>query len=169
MSFAEDPESVRKFLKKANARLYKQMLQPGALLPHLTIGKTIAYVLAMFIHGVTLLILWVAVSNLILGIIAIGEQNSGAAMVELFVGGLALLAAFALRPRLGRIPKGALERDKFPAIYGRADRIAGFLKAKPVDKILISFEYNASYNEASFPRHRIMVLGLPLLAVLTPS
>ncbi|MET8627515.1 M48 family metallopeptidase [Kitasatospora sp. NPDC004669] len=73
-----------------------------------------------------------------------------------------------LRPRLGRMPRGesVVDRDRAPALYGLADRVAAEVGAEPVDTILVDECFNASYGLLGFRRRSVLTLGLPLWEAL---
>lgn len=89
-------------------------------------------------------------------------------VVQRCTGAVVLVIAVALRPRLGRVPKGenVLDRAGAPALYGLADEVAAEVGARPVDVIQITDEFNASYGLVGLRRRSVLRIGLPLWEVL---
>ncbi|MFF2076260.1 M48 family metalloprotease [Kitasatospora sp. NPDC058162] len=89
-------------------------------------------------------------------------------VVQRCIGAVVLVIAVALRPRLGRVPKGenVLDRAGAPALYGLADKVAAEVGARPVDVIRITDEFNASYGLVGLRRRSVLRIGLPLWEVL---
>jgi Zn-dependent protease with chaperone function len=110
-----------------------------------------------------------------------------AVVAGLFLGGLALIVLpfpniFAIVfgvlmigtaciafPRFAKVPPGVVDRARFPALYGLADRVAARLGARPIDGIAINNVFNASYARCGVRGRRIMTLGLPLMSILEPD
>jgi Zn-dependent protease with chaperone function len=89
-----------------------------------------------------------------------------------FVLSLLLLAvAFLIRPRFGRMPKGALllTRTDAPELYRLLDRVADEVGARRVDVIAIDRFFNASYAAVGLRRRRVVTIGLPLWNALSPE
>jgi heat shock protein HtpX len=75
-----------------------------------------------------------------------------------------------MRPRLGKAPEeGRVSRDEAPTLYGLADTVADALGVGRVDVIAIDHEFNASWSIVGLRRTRVLTLGLPLLAMLSPE
>ena len=78
--------------------------------------------------------------------------------------------AYLMRPRLGKVPDdGLLAREDAPALYKLADDVADALNVPHVDVIVIDGEFNASWAILGLRRRRVLTLGLPALAMLTPQ
>ncbi len=75
-------------------------------------------------------------------------------------------AAFVARPRPTPVPAGLIDRDRFPALFGLADRVADELHAHRVDGIRITNDFNASFGRYGWRGRRIISLGFPLITVL---
>jgi Zn-dependent protease with chaperone function len=166
MATLDSSRNSRSYLQKRNQKLYEQMRQPGALKPRLTVSKILAFALALVIHGVTVYFVWSFLWNLANGFFSIASSTRGMAVLYFGAAIVAFLAAWFLRPRLGRLPENVLDRDKFPAIYALADEVAQKLHAKPIDGIQITLDFNASYARLGLRQKTLLTLGLPLLAVL---
>ncbi|MER5637159.1 M48 family metallopeptidase [Kitasatospora sp. NPDC002227] len=84
--------------------------------------------------------------------------------------GLAVLAV-GTRPSLGRAPERGtvLARDKAPALYGLADRVAQVLGAQPVHLIRTNGRFNASFGRVGLRRRSVLTIGIPLWQALTPQ
>ena len=83
-----------------------------------------------------------------------------------YVYGLPLVGlGWALLPRRGRVPKGALGRADAPASFALIDRIGDAIGAPRVDYLVPSPEINAyamDVRRLGRPRVRVLGLGLPL-------
>src|SRR5262245_20961627 len=89
-------------------------------------------------------------------------------------GGLLLAFAVMFRPRIGSARKvlkevDVLAEDQAPELFRLVRRIAEVVGAPMPHKIAIDARFNASAGTMGPTRRRIMVLGLPLLAVLRPQ
>jgi Zn-dependent protease with chaperone function len=81
-----------------------------------------------------------------------------------------VLTAFAIAPRLGRLPKKKGDvrlREDAPALFGLLDRIGAEMDARPVDAVVVSPVFNASYGAVGLRRRRVLEVGLPLWDVLS--
>lgn len=86
-------------------------------------------------------------------------------MVAIVLGGTAWL----MRPRLGRVPRENLvSREDATELYSLVDDVAAALGTTRVDVIVVSADYNASWEVVGLRRRRVLTLGLPLLAALGP-
>jgi Zn-dependent protease with chaperone function len=88
----------------------------------------------------------------------------------------ALLIAFAVvfRPRLGSVRKeleraDELSEEKAPNLFRLVRRTAEAIGAPMPRTIAITHTYNSRAGSIGLRRHRMLVLGLPMLAVLRPQ
>jgi Zn-dependent protease with chaperone function len=117
-------------------------------------ARVVSYLLALCVHACTLglfgLACWLVWTrpNIVTVIIAVV---------------LALVALF-VAPRLGRIrDRGDVRRRAdAPALFGLLDRVGSEVGARPVDAVVVSGAFNASYGTAGLRRRRVLELGLPL-------
>jgi Zn-dependent protease with chaperone function len=87
----------------------------------------------------------------------------------LLVGGVMIAAGVLMRPRAGGVPEGEpVERAEAPALWQLVDDVAAALDTPPPDRIVVEPEFNAHWSRAGIRRTRVLGLGLPLLAVLSP-
>ncbi|MBV1854899.1 M48 family metalloprotease [Catellatospora tritici] len=79
-----------------------------------------------------------------------------------------LLLAYALRPRLGRLPEDSplLTRQAAPTLYALVDRVAAAVGTRAPAVIAVSYDLNAGTAEVGLRRDRVLELGLPLWALL---
>lgn len=133
---------------------------PASLKSRWTLGKAFTYTLAAIINGVPFLFLgagiWVIAAN-------------WPAFWAFFWGGLLILVAYALRPRRNPMPKDLLGRADAPNLYALVDEVAMALGAPKVHALVVSPEFNASFQRAGFLRRPIVTIGLPLWAILDPQ
>jgi Zn-dependent protease with chaperone function len=92
---------------------------------------------------------------------------NGPGFIGLIGGALLIGIAIVLRPRPGRMPP-ALRREEAPGLFGVPDAIAASLGVRPADRIAITGEFGAAVEEVGLRRQRVLYLGLPLMATLTP-
>lgn len=121
--------------------------------------------------------LLLAASVLLLGAIA-GIVGLGAWIVyttwlslATVFGVLLLLLGYVLRPRLGRLDPDAdrLEPGSAPALFALLGRVADATGAPMPDVVLVDSRLNASASAVGLRRTKVLTIGLPLWAVLTPQ
>lgn len=141
-------------------RLYADVAAAPDVRPGRDGDRVLATALATVVHGVTLALLVLAVWMLVVG-----------PLVLRLLGGVCLLVAVVLRPRLGKAPDDdwQVSRDQAPRLHGLVDRITAELGAPAVDMLRVTPEFNASYGVAGLRRRRILTLGLALWEVLEPQ
>ncbi len=60
-----------------------------------------------------------------------------------------------------------LTRDISPNLFKAIDKITDKLKAKKVERVVITEDFNASYTEFEIKRMPVLTIGLPLFTILT--
>jgi Zn-dependent protease with chaperone function len=142
--------------------LFAEIKQERSLKPHWTIARATAWLLALSVHSLTLALFF-------LGLIFM--LNNRGDCLSLFGGITCLGLAWMLRPHPTKLPGNLViaPREKSPAIYRHVDQIAAALHAPRVDGIVISADFNAAYLTTGWRRKRIIMLGLPLLSILSPQ
>jgi len=141
-------------------RLYEDVARSPARRTGWNVARAASYVLALAVHAFTLglvvLALWlvVAVPDFLTIVLAM----------------VALLVAFAIRPRFGNLRKTSevLHRDDAPALFALLDRVAAEVGAKPVHAVVPTGDFNAGYAGVGIRRRRVLILGLPLWEALSP-
>ncbi|WP_055526582.1 M48 family metalloprotease [Streptomyces graminilatus] len=123
----------------------------------------LAYAIALLIHGVTA-VLFVA------GVWCLVSGWGGFLMLP---GAFLLLLGWALRPRLGRLPKEeatgvVLRRSDAPTLFALIDEVAKASGTRGVDAVAVNAETNASVRTYGL-RGRLLTLGLPLWESLSPE
>jgi Zn-dependent protease with chaperone function len=142
-------------------RLVERLLAADRLEPRLTPARVGAYAVATFVH---LLALALAVVGI--GLIVLAFPNAFAIVTGLIAVGI----AFLMRPRLGKPPEeDVLERPQAPTSYALADDVARSLAVAPMDAIVTTPEFNASWAVLGARRQRVLTIGLPLFAILEPQ
>ncbi len=97
---------------------------------------------------------------------------SGAASCLSLFGGLILIGlAWALRPRPIALPDEVriTPRQEAPQLYALVDQIAGALKARSIDGLIVDADFNAGLSLVGWKRKRILFVGLPLFFIAEPS
>jgi Zn-dependent protease with chaperone function len=160
---ASEEVDVTRAERDANAkgrRLFDELKRSPLRKPDLDGAGIAAFVIAIAIHAFTLAVFLAGAFILV---------TNFPGFFGFVVGGLLLVIAAIIRPRLGGIRSGTvlLPREAAPALYGLCDRVAGQLGAKSVDVIAFDARYNASHGQAGFARRRVLWVGLPLWNVLS--
>ena len=159
---ATSPSRLSRVAATAGRRLGDRMAEQLAqeeLAPRLTAPKVAAYAVAIAVHA------------FVLGLSALGIWLLVGAGLFLKIAGVLLLGlAYLMRPRLGSRPRDDLiERGDAATLYALVDEIAASLAADPVHRVVITADYNASWQVVGVRRERVLTLGLPLLSVLEPQ
>ncbi|WP_248928608.1 M48 family metallopeptidase [Paenibacillus hamazuiensis] len=142
-----------------NAAIFEQIRGEWQSGFRLTPSRLLAYSFAALWYG---LVCWVAYKTFM---IFYEIRTLGDLLAGLFFAGL----TFVLVPRVYRLKKPKLDRREYPALYRAADEAAAFLGAPPVDGIVINLSFNAAYTISGFRRKKLLIIGLPLFASLTPE
>jgi Zn-dependent protease with chaperone function len=89
----------------------------------------------------------------------------------MLIGLLLVFEGVAMRPRFGKLPKGAklASRERQPATFELLDRITDQLGAKRVDLIAVDARFNASTHQIGLRRRTLVTIGLPLWRALPPG
>ena len=87
-----------------------------------------------------------------------------------WIGGLCVVLAVLMRPRLGRAPKkDRVERADTPRLFACIDAVAKALETPTADIVVVDASFNASFSIVGLKRRRVLRLGLPLVTMLTPD
>ncbi|MGH9123111.1 MAG: M48 family metalloprotease [Acidimicrobiales bacterium] len=80
------------------------------------------------------------------------------------LGLLCLALAYAVRPRLGRIPKKAvvLTRESHPRTFELLDRLGHDVGGPAFDRVALTRDINAGTSRVGVRRTRVLYLGVPL-------
>lgn len=154
---------VRARLDRRSARLVEALYrevsgaEPGR--PGWDVARVASYLLALVVHACTLGLPVVA------GLLLWMDVNA----VTVIVAAVLVVLAFFAAPRFSRLPRqgGVRFRDDAPALFGLLDRVAAEVGARPVDVVVVSRAFNASYGTVGVRRRRVLELGLPLWDGLT--
>ncbi|GAA0416377.1 M48 family metallopeptidase [Streptomyces luteireticuli] len=151
----------RGLARRHGEQLLAEVMSGRALRPRRDASAVLAHAIALVVHGMT-------VALLVAGIWCLVAGWGGAGMV---LGPLFLVLAWALRPRLNRLPKDApvLRRADAPELYALVDEVARAVGTGGVDVIVIDTDVNASAATYGVRGRRLLVLGLPLWEALTPQ
>ena len=142
-------------------RLAQELKERDSLEPRPTAAKIAAFSIAAMIE-----LLAIGVVGAAFLLAALTFPNVFALVLAVAMLGFAWL----IRPRLGKAPtRGLVSRSEAPELYGLLDQVANALTTGPPDLVVIDEEVNASWSMVGIRRQRVLRLGLPLLAVLTPQ
>lgn len=147
---------------KAHQFQLRRLANARSLQPSMTVGKLLAFALAAIVHSLVL-IMFLEGCNLL---IRENWQNLPMSVV----GALLVGFAWAMRPRLGRVPTECIvDRSDCPALYGMVDQITQALGAKNIDVIYIESDFSAAFATVGLRRKNVLFLGIPLFSILTPE
>ncbi|ETK35972.1 M48 family metallopeptidase [Microbispora sp. ATCC PTA-5024] len=125
--------------------------------------RLLVYALAAAIHALTLALLGAAAV-----IFAAWPAN----LLGWLFSAVLVAVAVLMRPRTVRPPKGAeaVSRQEAPALFAAADRIADAVgTARPAVVYLDDHYYSCVQERVGLRRAPALLIGLPLLAVLSPE
>jgi hypothetical protein len=75
-----------------------------------------------------------------------------------------------MRPRLGAVPaEGLVTRGEAPTLYGLCDDVARAYGRPAVGYVVVDPGFGADSSAVGWRRRRMIVLGLPLMATLSPQ
>lgn len=159
---SEEPQSLLDRRINALGQIYGDWLlkrvsraTEAELRPRISMPTLFAMALSTVIFGITLLT----------GLAGLYLLISGWPHI---VGGVILLVvAWFLRPRMGSLPKDCIARSEFPNLFRMIDGIAAALSIKPIERVRISPEFNASMAEVGLSRTPVLTIGLLLWGSLT--
>ena len=143
--------------KTSSQLLFTQINQATAIEPSLTITKALAFLFAAAIHTLTILFAILGIRLLIWG-----WPN----FMAVIGGAICLGCAWVVRPRISKLPKDIVAREKCPALYQLVDRVAQALGTSSIDGIVLNWDFNAAFGQSGWRRRKILYLGIPLFAIL---
>ncbi|GLZ43684.1 M48 family metallopeptidase [Actinokineospora sp. NBRC 105648] len=150
------------FAEKISARLFTAVTAGPMTRPGRDAATWAAAAVAAVVHLFTL-------GLVVLAGLLLVNAKAGFPLIPI-VAAIALVGlAFLMRPRLGRLHRDAevVDRETAPELYGLADRVADALGARRVWRIVLSPQYNASYEQVGLRRRPVLTIGYPLWNVLT--
>ena len=141
--------------RRVGRRRLEQLKKAPTLKPRLTLAWLAALLIAAGVHLLTVLLVLAAIISFRAGLGGI------------VLGLILLLMAWILRPRLIKIDATPLDRARIPSLYALADDVSASIGAKPIDGLMLTEEYNASYTKAGLRQRRYVAIGAPMFAGLT--
>ena len=147
--------------KNQSKYIFEKVSNPDSLKPTWSLSKIIAYIVATFIHLITILFLAGGLWLVILG------TDFFLRAMDIVFGLFLLLIAYHLRPRFLKIKMPYAERGSFAALYNLSDQISAALNTKPVDGIIVTKDYNAAFSRIGLKREKVLFIGYPIWSVLT--
>lgn len=142
--------------QKSGDALFKKLINKPELLKKssISISKTLAFILASLVHGLTL--------TFFLGGIYVATLD-WFNFLAVFVGILLIAAAYALMPRFDSLPEeGVLTREEAPTLYKFVDEVATRMGTKTIDTICLSPDINASFSRYGIANKSLLTIGIPL-------
>ena len=138
--------------------LFKELKASNDFTPKWTTTKRLAFALATVVHLTTLV-------YLVLGIWFIVRFRPNFIMM---VWGLFCLGiAYAVFPRLGKLPTNITPREKIPTLYQLADKTSEALGIANVSGIVLNTQFSAAFEVVGWRRDSILYIGLPLFSILS--
>ena len=157
------PPSLRRRAYETAARRLGDRLEravSGQRPRTLTVTRVLLYLLAAFVHFVTVIFL-------ALGVLIIGRAVTGGGFATFVVGLLLLLVGWALRPRFDPPPDGVvISRDEAPALHQLVADVAAVVGTTPPSVIVATPQFEAAVGRLGPRQRRAMVLGMPLAEIL---
>jgi Zn-dependent protease with chaperone function len=144
--------------RREATRRMDRIRKAGGVKPRLTIGGLLLRIVSVVI----------VLSTPMLVVLGVWLILSVGGVVGWVLALASIVAAFALRPTLGSTD-GLLPRAGNEGLFALPDRIADELGTRPVDGIAVDGSFNASVGHAGWRGRRVLVLGLPLMAMLEPA
>jgi Zn-dependent protease with chaperone function len=144
---------------KAGLRLHDRVRRDGDVTARFDVPVVVSWVLAISIHlmtlGLAVFAVWLAV---------ISGFNPIAIVIDLVIG----LFLWTIRPRFLRWPDGEIlaTRTAMPELLALVDRVSAAVGGRPVDRVYIAPDYNASFSQYGWRRRSGLRIGLPLFAAL---
>lgn len=89
-------------------------------------------------------------------------------LLTLIIGSALILVAIALCPRFPQMPDQVFDRSDLPALFELLDHVTEHLKIKPIEKVALFADFNASANKVGYRRTPIIGIGLTLWQASTP-
>ncbi|MFI9565176.1 M48 family metallopeptidase [Streptomyces rishiriensis] len=151
----------RALARRHGEQLLTEMLSGRTPRPRRDTSAVTAIALALTVHGLTL--------ALAVGGVWCVVTGRGAAAVA--AGLVLLVLAWALAPRVGRLPgdRPVLFRADAPELFALVDEVARTVGTRSVHAIAVDGSINASVRTYGLRGRRLLVLGMPLWEVLTPA
>jgi Zn-dependent protease with chaperone function len=150
----------KRISQKSSDSLFQRLQRETAIKNSNIIVRSFAYVLAGAVHGLTVFIIFIGLRLMFFS----PELYRG---LGVLLGFLCLLLAWIFLPRFPKVGGALLDRDQFPVLDMMMRRVANSLGIKPVDEIRCDLKFNAMLAESNWGRKKILMLGVPLLAVLS--
>jgi Zn-dependent protease with chaperone function len=149
----------RRLGRRYGRSLLAEVKKHGAHRPSVSLSTAGAFVIAslVYVGAIGLALLGVAV--------LLASRGS---LFGIFLAVLFLALAWVMRPRLPRLKDRAQTRAELPALFRHLDRIADKLRSPRIDVVVITPEVNAGYGRFGWRRRRVLFLGLPFFAALSP-
>jgi len=146
--------------KRKGEALFNELRQKPLSKPGQSRARAAAMAIAAAIHAVTLTIFLAGIYVLVLNF---------PTFFGFLVGGLLIVIAILIRPRLGGVESGTviMPAESAPALYRLTEQIAREIGSRPVHLIALDETFNAGHGQVGIQRRRMLWIGLPLWNVLT--
>ncbi len=142
-------------------QLFDKLQKQGTLKPTLTFSKVLAFFFASLIYLLLIFFFVLGVKLIFQG------WGDILRVVTIFLGILSLAFVFASVPRPVKIKRPVAAKASYAHLYKLVNDIARNLGSEPIDKIVITPAFNASFVRVGWMRKRVVVLGYALWSVLS--
>jgi Zn-dependent protease with chaperone function len=152
---------ARELGRRGGERMARQLLAAPDLEPRLTPAKLVAYLVAAFMHVLTVALIAGGIAAIVL------EYTQP---ISILIGVAMIGVGYVIRPRINQLgaPGQALDPERAPALHALVAEVAAALDRPPPDEIFVSSEFTAAWTIVGLKRRRVLILGIPLLAILEP-
>lgn len=152
----------RRLAHRHGRRLADEMARGASLRPHRDASSVLAYLVALAVHGTTVVLAAAAAVLIIAGWDTVSQPMLGIVL---------LLLALTLRPRISRLPEDApvLARDDAPRLFDLVDEVAAAVGTTGIHRVVVRPGANAGVGTYGLRGRRVLHLGLGLWEILTPA
>jgi Zn-dependent protease with chaperone function len=153
-----------RFAERVSARLFTEVTERPLTKPGRDAASLAAAAIAAVVHLLTFALA-------ALGVLIVVWANSAFPLIPIVAAAALVGLAWLMRPRLGKPPKldETVDPDTAPALYALVNKVAERVGARPVWRIVLSPEFNASYTVLGWRRRAVLVIGYPVWNILEPQ
>jgi Zn-dependent protease with chaperone function len=144
--------------KRYSRKIFDDICSKSTFTPKFTVTMAAAYILALFVHSITLLAVFAGIL-----IMSYGLPNKASIVMGL----IPIFIAVYLLPKPNKKPKGIISREDYSELYGLVDDIANKIGAKKVNGLVIDDKFNAFYTKYGLFNKSVIGIGLPLFNILS--
>ena len=121
----------------------------------------------VFAYSISAIVHTISIGVFVLGAIILFLSLSEFSFLRFLVAIGLLVVGWFLRPNVGKIPDHTIGQNEFPALFNAIKDLSKEIMEEPIDGIVLTSDFNASYQKVGWNPKRILKLGVPLLHILT--